>query len=170
MNIRINGVVNDSIVDGESIRFTIFTQGCPHHCPHCHNPQTHDPNGGYEENTENLIAMIAQNPLLDGITLSGGEPMEQPLPCSILAQEAKKMGLTVWLYTGYTWEELLAKNDKAIQKLLHFTDVLIDGTFIYELRSLELYFKGSSNQRTIDVQKSLLQHSVVLWQKNIITF
>ena len=80
------------------------------------------------------------------------------------------MGLTVWLYTGYTWEELLAKNDKAIQKLLHFTDVLIDGTFIYELRSLELSFKGSSNQRTIDVQKSLLQHSVVLWQKKTLSF
>lgn len=164
MNIRLSGVVNDSIVDGEGIRYTIFTQGCPHHCPQCHNPQTHDPNGGYDEDTEKILSAVAENPLLDGITLSGGEPMEQPIPCAVLAQGAKKLGLNVWTYTGYTWEQLVQKNDSNIQKLLAFTDVLIDGTFVYSLRSLELCFKGSSNQRTIDVQKSLAQNKVVLWQ------
>lgn len=164
MNIRLSGIVNDSIVDGKGIRFTVFTQGCPHHCPNCHNPQTHDPNGGYDENTENILAMIAENPLLDGITLSGGEPFEQPFPCAVIAQGAKNMGLNVWVYTGYTWEELLAKNDSNIQKLLDYTDVLVDGHFVYELRSLELHFKGSSNQRIIDVQKSIIENKIVLFE------
>lgn len=165
MNIRLSGVVNDSIVDGEGIRYTIFTQGCPHHCPHCHNPQTHDPHGGYDADTETILSAIAENPLLDGITLSGGEPMQQPVACAVLAQGAKNLDLNVWVYTGYTWEQIMQKNDSNIQKLLQYTDVLIDGAFVYSLRSLELYFKGSSNQRTIDVQKSLAQNTVVLWQK-----
>ena len=164
MNILLSGVVNDSIVDGKGIRFTIFTQGCPHHCPKCHNPQTHDTNGGYYENTENIIAMIEENPSLDGITFSGGEPFEQPLPCAIIAQEAKNMGLNVWAYTGYTWEELLCKNDSNIQKLLGCVDVLVDGKFVYELRSLDIHFRGSSNQRIIDVQKRISQNCVVLFE------
>ena len=159
MKIRISGIANDSIVDGEGIRLVIFTQGCPHHCPHCHNPQTHDPKGGYDINTDDIISMMKENILLDGITLSGGEPMEQPEACTILAQQAKQLNLNVWVYTGYTWEEL--QNDN-IQKLLSFTDVLVDGAFIYELRSLELCFKGSSNQRIIDVQKSLSENKVIL--------
>ena len=161
MNIRLNGIVNDSIVDGKGIRLAIFTQGCPHHCPKCHNPQTHDYQGGYNTDTDEIISIMKENPLLDGITLSGGEPMEQANACIILAEEAKKIGLNVWVYTGYTWEELLYKNEE-IQKLLSFTDVLVDGPFVYSLRSLELCFKGSSNQRIIDVQRSLLQNSVVL--------
>ena len=131
MTLRINGIVNDSIVDGEGIRLTIFTQGCPHHCPHCHNPQTHDFKGGYDIEIKKIISMMKENLLLDGITLSGGEPMEQADTCAILAEEAKKMGLNVWVYTGYTWEELQKESQK---KLLCFTDVLVDGAFIYELQ------------------------------------
>ncbi len=163
MKIQLSGIANDSIVDGEGIRMTIFTQGCPHHCPQCHNPQTHSFTEGYSSDTDHIIAMMAENPLLDGITLSGGEPMEQPKACCILAEGAKKLGLNVWLYTGYTWEELLEKNTPSIQALLQKTDVLIDGRFVDSLRSLELVFRGSSNQRIIDVQKSLLQNQVVLW-------
>lgn len=158
MTLRINGIVNDSIVDGEGIRLTIFTQGCPHHCPHCHNPQTHDFKGGYDIEIKKIISMMKENLLLDGITLSGGEPMEQADTCAILAEEAKKMGLNVWVYTGYTWEELQKESQK---KLLCFTDVLVDGAFIYELRSLELRFKGSANQRIIDVPKSLQENRII---------
>ncbi len=160
--LRINGIVNDSIVDGEGIRLTIFTQGCPHHCPKCHNPQTHDFKGGYYIDIKEIIMMMKENPLLDGITLSGGEPMEQADTCAILAEEAKKIGLNVWVYTGYCWEEL---QKDFYKKLLSFTDVLVDGAFIEELRSLELRFRGSSNQRMIDVQKSFQQNCIVL--KNI---
>lgn len=157
--LRINGIINDSIVDGEGIRLTIFTQGCPHHCPKCHNPQTHDFKGGYDIDIQEIISMMKENPLLDGITLSGGEPMEQADTCAILAEEAKTIGLNVWVYTGYCWEELQKESQK---KLLAFTDVLVDGAFIDELRSLELRFKGSSNQRIIDVQKSFQQNCIVL--------
>ena len=114
MTLRINGIVNDSIVDGEGIRLTIFTQGCPHHCPHCHNPQTHDFKGGYDIEIKKIISMMKENLLLDGITLSGGEPMEQADTCAILAEEAKKMGLNVWVYTGYTWEELQKESQKKL--------------------------------------------------------
>lgn len=158
MTLRINGIVNDSIVDGEGIRLTIFTQGCPHHCPYCHNPQTHDFKGGYDIEIKKIISMMKENLLLDGITLSGGEPMEQADTCAILAEEAKKMGLNVWVYTGYTWEELQKESQK---RLLCFTDVLVDGAFIYELRSLELRFKGSANQRIIDVPKSLQENRII---------
>ena len=167
MKIQLSGIVNDSIVDGEGIRMTIFTQGCPHHCPDCHNPQTHSFMGGYEADTDKILSMMSENPLLDGITLSGGEPMQQPEACYILAEGAKKLNLNVWVYTGYTWEELLKKNNPSIQKLLKKTDILIDGRFIASLRSLELAFKGSSNQRTIDVQKSLLQNHIILYKKNV---
>ena len=109
MKIQLSGIVNDSIVDGEGIRMTIFTQGCPHHCPDCHNPQTHSFMGGYEADTDKILSMMSENPLLDGITLSGGEPMQQPEACYILAEGAKKLNLNVWVYTGYTWEELLKK-------------------------------------------------------------
>lgn len=162
MRIKISGVVNDSIVDGAGFRLTVFTQGCPHHCPGCHNPQTHDPEGGFWSDTEDILRVAKENPLLDGITLSGGDPFEQPLPCADLAEGAHRLGLNVWTYTGYTWEALLAEGgDK--QKLLEVTDILVDGPFLEQERSLELRFKGSRNQRTIDVKKSLESGEIVLW-------
>lgn len=162
MRIKISGVVNDSIVDGAGFRLTVFTQGCPHHCPGCHNPQTHDPEGGFWSDTEDILRVAKENPLLDGITLSGGDPFEQPLPCIELAKGAHALGLNVWTYTGYTWEALLAEGgDK--QKLLEATDILVDGPFLEKERSLELRFKGSRNQRTIDVKKSLESGEIVLW-------
>lgn len=162
MKIKISGVVNDSIVDGAGFRLTVFTQGCHHHCPGCHNPQTHDPEGGFWSDTEDILRVVKENPLLDGITLSGGDPFEQPLPCVELANGAHEIGLNVWTYTGYTWEVLLAEGgDK--QKLLEATDILVDGPFLAQERSLELRFKGSRNQRTIDVKKSLETGEIVLW-------
>ena len=163
MNIRIAGVVNDSIVDGPGLRFSVFTQGCSHHCPGCHNPETHDPQGGHDEDTDALIAKMKKNPLLSGITLTGGDPLEQSAPCLELAKAAHAAGLNVWAYTGYTWEQLLSRNDPDQMALLREVDVLVDGPFIQAERSLELDYRGSRNQRLIDVPATLRTGEVVIW-------
>lgn len=160
MNIRIAGLVNDSIVDGPGFRFTVFTQGCPHHCAGCHNPQTHDFQGGEDVDTEEIITRIRKNPLLDGITLSGGEPFCQSEACAEIAKAAKKMGLNVWSYSGYTFEELISGKDEW-RKLLQELDVLVDGRFELDKRTLECRFRGSWNQRLVDVPASLEQGSVI---------
>ena len=166
MRISLSGVTGDSIVDGPGLRLTIFTQGCLHNCPGCHNPQTHDPNGGSWADTEDILAAAAENPLLDGITLSGGDPFLQPVPCLALAEGAHKLGLNVWTYTGYTWGALWEENDAEKLALLKESDVLVDGPFLLAERSLELQFCGSRNQRLIDVKKSLAAGEVVLWEKS----
>ena len=154
--LRLAGIVNDSIVDGPGLRYTIFTQGCPHRCPGCHNPQTHDFNGGYVENIDNLLKDIKSNPLLNGVTFSGGEPFCQAKVLSVLADEIHKLGLDIVTYTGFTFEELY--NDKEHPEyieLLRRIDVLIDGPFKIDLKSLNCKFRGSTNQRIIDVRKTL---------------
>lgn len=162
MNIRIAGTANDSIVDGPGIRFTVFAQGCPHKCAGCHNPQTHPFDGGRVCDVEELWAVIDANPLLDGITLSGGEPFCQPGPLAVLARRAKGKGLNVWTYTGYTFEELLYGGmGGGAMELLANTDVLIDGRFVLSERSLALKYRGSKNQRLLDVKKSLEQREAV---------
>lgn len=176
MRIKIAGTVNDSIVDGPGLRYAVFVQGCSHHCPGCQNPHTWSFDGGIETHTELLIEEMKKNPLLSGLTLSGGEPFEQPEACLDLAQEAHKMGLNVWCYTGYTWEELMlkeydsveaARKDKMPAKaaLMMCIDVLVDGPFIKEEKTLELSWRGSKNQRLIDVQESIKQNKVVLWEE-----
>ena len=164
MNIRIAGTVNDSIVDGPGYRYTIFTQGCPHHCPGCHNPQSHDFEGGRTVDTETILRQVRENPLLDGITLSGGEPFCQPEACRALAEAAHDLGMSVWCYTGYTWEKLMQEADPARLALLEAVDVLVDGPFILAQKSLELKFCGSRNQRLIDVRKTRQAGQVTLWQ------
>ena len=163
MKIQIAGTVNDSIVDGPGLRYAVFTQGCRHRCPGCQNPETHDPAGGRTEDTDALIARMKKNPLLSGLTLSGGDPMEQSAACLLLAKAAHEAGLNVWTYTGYTWEELLLENDPDKMALLRETDVLVDGPFIQAQKSLELNFCGSKNQRLIDVPASLREGKAVLW-------
>lgn len=153
MKIRISGIVNDSIVDGPGFRLAVFTQGCPHHCVGCHNPQTHDFEGGREIDTQEIIEKLRGNPLLDGITLSGGEPFCQGAACAELASAAHALGLNVWTYSGYTYEQLLA-GDAEQRALLAETDVLVDGPFVLPQRTLELRFRGSANQRLIDVKAS----------------
>lgn len=163
--LRIADLVNDSIVDGPGIRFTIFTQGCPHHCPGCHNPQTHDPLGGRDVDIDDVYRTIAANPLLDGLTLSGGDPFEQAAPLAALCAKVRALGLNIWAYTGYTWEALQARPaDDAAHALLAQLDVLVDGPFILAQRSLEIPFRGSANQRLIDVPRSLAMGVPVLWQ------
>jgi len=156
--------VNDSIVDGPGLRLTVFTQGCPHHCPGCHNPQSHSFEGGQLRDIDEILTMAKENPLLDGITLSGGEPFCQPEACAQIAVGAHKLGLNVWCYTGYSYENLLASKEK--RALLEQVDILVDGPFILEERSLDIRFRGSKNQRIIDVKNSLLENRVVLSSLN----
>ena len=153
--IRLAGIVRESIVDGPGIRFVVFTQGCKHNCKGCHNPGTHDLNGGYESSTENIIAEIKKNPLLRGVTFSGGDPFLQPEPLVIIAKEVHALKMDVVTYTGYTYEQILsrAKCNSAWEQLLKETDILIDGPFILEQRDLSLQFRGSKNQRIIKLSK-----------------
>ncbi len=161
MKIRLAGKCNiDSIVDGPGLRIVVWTQGCPHHCPFCHNPQTHDYNGGFEEDVETIIALLDDIKLQQGITFSGGEPFEQPLPLIEIAKAAKKKNLNIWAYSGYLYEELLEKKD--CFELLQYVDVLVDGRFINDQKHYQLKFKGSLNQRIIDVQASLKEDNVIL--------
>lgn len=156
MELRIAGTVNDSIVDGPGIRFTIFTQGCPHNCKGCHNPQTHDFSGGTVVDTDELLAKISGNPLLDGVTFSGGEPFCQAEALAYAGRQIKELGLNIVTYTGYTFEQLYERRgSNGWQKLLEVTDILIDGPFILEQKDWEIRFRGSSNQRYLDCQASL---------------
>lgn len=153
-SIRISGITPESIVDGKGIRYVIFTQGCPHHCVGCHNPSTHSFDGGKVVAINDILTDIKKNSeYIDGITLSGGEPFCQVVQCSIIAKQARKLGLTVWCYTGFSFEELYGRGDAL--ELLQDIDVLVDGPFILEERSLDLDFRGSRNQRIIDVRTSL---------------
>lgn len=165
MNIRTAGIVNDSIVDGPGLRLTVFTQGCPHRCPGCHNPQSHSFDGGEWRDTEDILNIARENILLDGITLSGGEPFAQAAACASIAKGAHEAGLNVWCYTGYTFETLLDGNGEWRQ-LLENIDILVDGPFLQELRTLNAAYRGSSNQRILDVPASLKAGTVVLSSYN----
>ncbi len=158
--IRLAGMVNDSITDGPGIRLTVFVQGCPRSCPECHNPQTQPLCGGYEEDDEEILEKIKSNPLLDGVTFSGGEPMLQTRNLLHLAKEIKSLGLNLFCYTGYIFEELI--NVDGAYELLEYIDVLVDGPFVKEKRDYRLKFKGSTNQRVIDVPKTLKENKIVL--------
>ncbi len=162
---RIANTVSDSIVDGPGLRFTVFTQGCPHRCPGCHNPETHDPAGGREVSVEELSAQMVKNPLTDGLTLSGGDPFCQATECAALARLARERGLNVWVYTGYTYERLLEGDLPGALELLEQTDVLVDGPFLLVQKSYEALFRGSSNQRLIDVKASRAAGTVILWSR-----
>ncbi len=153
-SLRIAGVVKESIVDGPGIRFTIFCQGCPHNCEGCHNPETHDFSGGYDCSIEKILMEIDRNPLLAGVTFSGGEPICQAEAFLTLGKEVKKRNLDIVIFTGYTFEELeeMQKDRIAIKELLEISDYLIDGRFILKEKDLTLNFRGSKNQRFIDLK------------------
>ena len=162
LTLRLFGVADDSIVDGPGLRFAVFVQGCSHHCPGCHNPQALDSAGGQETSVAALWRQICANPLLSGITLSGGEPFEQPEPLLELAQLAKAQGLNVWAYSGYLYEQLLAARPSPhARELLLACDVLVDGPYVTELASQDLKWRGSANQRVIDIAASLQSSQVV---------
>ena len=150
----LSGIVSDSIVDGPGIRVTIFCQGCPHHCPGCHNPETWEFGCGTDMATEDMVAIVKSNPLCRGVTFSGGEPFAQAEGYSKLAKLLKAHRYEVASYSGYTFEQLL-RGTPAQRELLQHIDVLIDGPFLMAEKSLELSFRGSRNQRILDVPKSL---------------
>lgn len=159
MQVRIAGTISESIVDGPGIRFVVFCQGCFHSCPGCHNPETHDPHGGYLITVEELWKQINQGKLLKGVTFSGGEPFLQAAPLVELAKKVKGAGLDLVVYTGYLFEELMALAEKKpeIYQLLELTDILVDGPFLINQKDLNLMYRGSRNQRLIMVQESLAQ-------------
>ena len=164
MNIRLAADLQvDSIVDGEGVRTVIWTQGCPHQCPGCHNPGTHSFDGGEVVPVNQVIEELKLLKNQDGITLSGGDPVCQSDACYEISKAAHEIGMDVWCYTGYTYEMMLL-NPKH-RRLLEQIDVLVDGKFILEEKSLDIYFRGSRNQRIIDVKKSLLTEQVVLVDK-----
>lgn len=146
-------IVDESVVDGTGIRMTLFTQGCPHRCEGCHNPSTHAYEGGHPFTVAQLLERIARDPLLDGVTLSGGEPFLWAEPLSALCRALHARGLNVWCYTGYTYEELVEKaaTEPAVKALLDEIDVLVDGRFVLAERDLLLKFRGSRNQRILDM-------------------
>ena len=158
--LNLSGIVSDSIVDGPGIRTTIFCQGCPHHCEGCHNPETWDFSCGTDMDEETLLNIVQRNPLCRGVTFSGGEPFAQASGFARLARLLKEKGYEVASYTGYTFEALLAGSDDQ-KALLQAIDILIDGPFLLAEKSLEVPFRGSKNQRILDVKQSLLQGKAV---------
>ena len=164
MKLRIAGVEKESIVDGEGYRYSIFTQGCPHACPGCHNPQTHDAQGGHWTTLGELLQDILSNPLLSGVTFSGGEPFQQAGELAELARELHRHNLDVWCYTGYLYENLQAQGSPSQQALLAEVDVLVDGPYVEAQRDLNLAFRGSSNQRLLDMAATRAQGTAVLYE------
>lgn len=157
-------VQNDSIVDGPGIRTVIWTQGCSHNCKGCHNPETHSFDGGKLYNISSIKKQIKDFSYNDGITFSGGDPMFQVDACLELARYAKSLGLNVWCYTGFTYEQLItmSKTNRTYREFLENIDILVDGKFELANRQLSLLYKGSTNQRIIDVKKSLESSMVVI--------
>ena len=191
--IRMFGTVGDSIVDGPGLRYSVFVQGCTHRCPGCHNPESQPADGGYMESIDKIVADIEANKLVRNVTLSGGEPFEQAAACAELARRLKEKGYGIWTYSGYRYETLKRCADQAdaqsavniqnapqnendhgqaanldpqgVRDLLQHSDVLVDGVFVEALKSLELQWCGSSNQRLIDLPATRAKGEVVLWKK-----
>lgn len=161
--LRLAGIVPNSITDGPGLRFTVFVQGCRHACPGCHNPQTHDPAGGVSRSVQDLAAQLRADPLVSGLSLSGGEPFDQAAACGDLAKLAHAAHLTVWCWTGYLFEELMAQGTPDQRALLEAVDVLVDGPFLLEQRTLALPWRGSGNQRVIRVPETLADGTIHLW-------
>ena len=156
----LSGIVSDSIVDGPGIRTSIFCQGCPHHCEGCHNPETWEFGCGTEMAVERIFEIVRSNPICRGVTFSGGEPFAQAAGFAKLARLLKAEGYEIAAYSGYTFEQLLKGND-AQRELLGLIDILIDGPYVAARRSLELHFRGSDNQRILDVPASLAKGEAV---------
>jgi len=161
---RLSGITPESLVDGPGLRYVIFTQGCPHQCPHCHNPETWDMNAGKEYSVKQVIRLLKQQKKTkQGVTFSGGEPFLQAQELAKAALAAHQTGLDVVTYTGFTYEQLMDSKDEGVKELLRASDILIDGKYIHELRDIELPFRGSSNQRIIDLAKTREKGEIVLW-------
>lgn len=170
MKLRISGVVRESIVDGRGLRFVVFCQGCPHHCPGCHNPATHDFEAGTDVDIQRIVEEVSKNPMLQGVTFSGGEPFCQAAAFAELGQALKAMPgrrLDLMVYSGWTLEQLWekAKQEPEVGRLLEVCDTLVDGPFIMAQRDLTLKYRGSRNQRYIDLVQTRRTGKVELVQE-----
>lgn len=168
--IRLFGTTEDSIVDGPGLRFVIFVQGCAHGCPGCHNPGSWPYEGGESVHIDGLAREITEKNLIDGVTLSGGEPLDQAQACVsvIRAIREKRQGqppLSLWLYTGYLFEDIMAGDLGPVAKeLIELCDVVVDGPYVESLGTYDILWRGSSNQRVIAVKDSLSSGNVVFWE------
>lgn len=184
--IRLFGSAADSIVDGPGLRFAVFVQGCSHRCPGCHNPESWPAGAGTHAEIADIVAQVRANGLITGVTLSGGEPFEQAEACAELASQLKAAGYDVWTYTGYVYEDLLRFAEASVQEasahplvsfaesperaqaavrgLLQSSDVLVDGPFVQARKSLGLKYRGSSNQRLIDLAATRAKGHVEEWR------
>ena len=167
VRLAVPNIETDSIVDGEGIRSVIWFQGCSHKCEGCHNPETHDFKAGYEVSIDSVKQQIDELEFQSGVTFSGGDPMMQIEALAELAKYVKEKGMNVWCYTGYLYDDILElakSNDKYLEALKNI-DVLVDGKFVLAKKSLDVAFRGSTNQRIIDVKKSLEKNKVILVEK-----
>lgn len=162
--VRLAGIAYESLVNGPGMRRVFFAQGCRHNCEGCFNKETHDFNGGELKNMDELINDVITNPLLKGVTFSGGDPLEQAESFSYMARAFKKKGLDIWCYTGYTFEKILSmmKENKSLNELINNIDVLVDGKFEVNNKKEGLKFKGSTNQRLINVKESLKKNEIII--------
>ena len=162
---RLVNIMQESLVDGPGLRCVIFVQGCLHRCPHCHNPATWDRDAGEEYSVRQVIRLLKQQEgTKQGVTFSGGEPFLQAAELAEVAQAAHQIGWDVVTYTGYTYEQLIKDDDNGVKALLSASDLLVDGKYIHELRDIGLQFRGSPNQRIIDIAKTQEKGQIVLWQ------
>jgi anaerobic ribonucleoside-triphosphate reductase activating protein len=162
---RLSGITQESLVDGPGLRYVIFTQGCQHQCPHCQNPETWDMDAGKEYSVKQVIRLLKQKKKTKpGLTFSGGEPFLQAAELSEIAVAAHLIGWDIVTYTGFTYEELIEDANGGVKALLSATDILIDGRYVHALRDIGLKFRGSSNQRLIDVAKTRKTGYIVLWE------
>ena len=162
--IKLSGIAYESLVNGPGMRRVFFAQGCKHNCKGCFNPDTHDFNGGEEMDMDELISDTLNNPILRGVTFSGGDPWEQADKFAYMAKAFKDNELDVWSYTGYTYEYILENKDEKLgwNDLLNNIDVLVDGKFEENKMQDGLKFKGSINQRIIDVKESIRLNEIII--------
>ena len=169
--LKVYGIAPESIVDGPGLRYAIFVQGCSHHCPGCHNPESQPAEGGHIYDVADIFADIRAHRIISRVTFSGGEPFEQPEALSRLGRMLKDAGYELWCWTGYVYEDLRRRSTDtpegaAIAELLSLADVLVDGPFVLAQRSLELVWKGSSNQRVINLtaMRAAGTDDIILWE------
>ena len=163
---RVLDIVECTTVDGPGFRTSIYVAGCRHQCPGCHNPQSWDAKGGVDMSIDDILAVVRRDPF-GGVTLSGGDPMFQAGECVELCQRIKELtGKSLWCYTGFTWEEIHSHGSREMVQLAEMVDVLVDGRFVMALRDTDLLFRGSANQRLIDVPRTIECGCVCLWQRD----
>lgn len=156
---RILEIIKGTTVDGPGFRTSIYMSGCSHKCQGCHNPQSWDENSGEEMSLEEIMAIVEEEDF--DVTLTGGDPLYNPEHTRVLVESIKEKGYNVWIYTGYTWEEILSS--EKLMSAIKKADVLVDGPYVESLRDLDLLFRGSSNQRLIDIKRTIRDGRIVLY-------